>query len=154
MWSTISSSVHVELQCDSVCVTCWCWAYGPKGWTRCVLPPNITWWRTPSTAPTATFTVTNDWSESTVQACLDADQWTCLGSRHDRTATYGHRPLETVLADVNTNILLVLFPLDISPMGPLDGDPHTLRPEEDYPVWRRRLPEGYVTLDDVRIEFP
>jgi len=100
------------------------------------------------------FTVTNDWSESTVQACLDADQWTCLGSRHDRTATYGHRPLETVLADVNTNILLVLFPLDISPMGPLDGDPHTLRPEEDYPVWRRRLPEGYVTLDDVRIEFP
>ena len=100
------------------------------------------------------FTVTDDWSESTVHACPDADQWTCLGSRHDRTATYGFRPLETVLADVNTDILLVLFPLDISPMGPLAGDPHSLRPEEDYPVWRSKLPEGYVALDEVRIEFP
>lgn len=99
------------------------------------------------------FTVTDDWSESTVHARLDSDQWTCLGSRHDRMATYGHRPLETVLADVNTDILLVLFPLDIAPMGPLDDDPHSLRPEVDYPVWRSRLPEGYVSLDEVRIKF-
>jgi hypothetical protein len=38
-------------------------------------------------------------------------------------------------------------------MGPLDSDPHRLRPERDYPVWRSRLPEGYVYLDEVRIEF-
>ena len=49
--------------------------------------------------------------------------------------------------------MLVLFPLDVSPMGPLDGDPRILRPERDYPVWRHRLPEGYVTLNEVRIEF-
>jgi hypothetical protein len=38
-------------------------------------------------------------------------------------------------------------------MGPLHGDPHRLRPERDYPVWRSRLPEGYLMLDEVRIEF-
>ena len=55
--------------------------------------------------------------------------------------------------DVNTNILLVLFPLDIAPMGPLDGDPHRLRPDVDYPIWRHRLPEGYVAMDEARISF-
>ncbi|MCA9012330.1 MAG: hypothetical protein KDB01_21415 [Planctomycetaceae bacterium] len=35
----------------------------------------------------------------------------------------------------------------------LNGDPHLLRPEKDYPVWRSQLPEGYVTLDEVRITF-
>ena len=58
-----------------------------------------------------------------------------------------------MLGDVNADILLVLFPLDVAPMGPLNGDPHLLRPEKDYPVWRSRLPEGYVMLDEVRIEF-
>ena len=38
--------------------------------------------------------------------------------------------------------------------GPVHGDTHMLRPEQDYPVWRSRLPEGYVMLDEVRIEFP
>jgi hypothetical protein len=100
------------------------------------------------------FEVTSDVSEQTVVCVPDETQWTCLGSRHDRADYYGRTPLETVLRDVNTDILLVLFPLDVSPMGPLDGDPHLLRPEKDYPVWRSRLPEGYVMLDDVRIEFP
>lgn len=98
--------------------------------------------------------VTPDWSEQTLTATLDASAWTCLGSRHDRTDFYGTVPLDTILRDVNANILLVLFPLDIAPMGPIDGDPHHLRPEKDYPVWRRRLPEGYVQLDEVRIRFP
>jgi len=99
------------------------------------------------------ISVTKEWSEHTVHCQLDADQWTSMGSRHDRTETYGHRPLETVLADVNVDILLVLYPLDIAPMGPLDGDPHRLRPEVDYPVWRSRLPEGYVVLNEVQIAF-
>ena len=67
---------------------------------------------------------------------------------------YGIKPLEEVLSDVNVNIMLVLFPLDVAPMGAIDGDPHRLRPERDYPVWRHRLPEGYVTLDSVEISFP
>ena len=99
------------------------------------------------------FRVTPDWSEQTVTLVPDPAQWKCLGSRHDRTDFYGEIPLATVLRDVNTDILLVLHPLDVAPMGPLDGDPHRLRPERDYPVWRSRLPEGYVWLDEVQIEF-
>jgi len=26
--------------------------------------------------------------------------------------------------------------------------------DKDYPVWYSKLPEGYVLLDEVRIEFP
>jgi hypothetical protein len=100
------------------------------------------------------FRVTPDWTEQTVSAVPDENQWTCLGSRHDRTDYYGQIALADVLADVNTNILLVLFPLIVVPMGPLAGDPHRLRPGKDYPVWRSRLPEGYVQLDEVRIAFP
>lgn len=98
--------------------------------------------------------VTSDWSERTVVCTPDESQWSCLGSRHDRVDYYGRTPLSQVLEDVNADILLVLHPLDVVPMGPLDGDPHRLRPERDYPVWRSRLPEGYVMLDEVRIEFP
>jgi hypothetical protein len=100
------------------------------------------------------FRVTADWSEQTVTAVPDEKQWTCLGSRHDRTDTYGRIDFKTILRDVNTDILLVFFPLDVVPMGPLAGDPHILRPERDYPVWRSRLPEGYIQLDEVRIAFP
>lgn len=98
--------------------------------------------------------VSEEWSEQTIVCTPDESAWTCLGSRHDRADYYGRTPLATVLADVNVDILFVLHPLDIVPMGPLDGDPHRLRPERDYPVWRSRLPEGYVLLDEVRIEFP
>ena len=100
------------------------------------------------------FEVTSEWSEQTIECVPDEPQWTCMGSRHDRTDSYGHTPFSTVLKDVNMDILLVLCPLDISPMGPIDGDLHLLRPERDYPVWRSRLPEGYVMLDEVQIEFP
>jgi len=57
------------------------------------------------------------------------------------------------LRDVNCNIILILFPLDIVPAQPIDADPHFLRAGKDYPVDRSRLPEGYVMLDEVRIEF-
>ena len=74
--------------------------------------------------------------------------------RHDRTDFYGELPLSTILSNVNVDILLVLYPLNIEPMGSIEDDPHILRPEKDYPVWRSRLPEGYVHLDEVRIRFP
>jgi hypothetical protein len=99
------------------------------------------------------FQVTPEWSEQTVTLAPDPAQWICLGSRHDRADYYGELPLEVVLGDVNADILLVLFPLSVSPMGPLAGDPHRQRPERDYPVWRSRLPEGYVLLDEVSITF-
>lgn len=100
------------------------------------------------------FSVGREWSEQTIHCRPDESEWTCLGSRHDRTDYYGRAPIDQVLEDVNTDILFVLFPLQIEPMGPASVDKHHLRPERDYPVWRSRLPEGYVMLDDVRIEFP
>jgi hypothetical protein len=100
------------------------------------------------------FRVTPDWSEQTITLVPDEKQWTCLCARHDRVDFYGRIPLQTVLSNVNVNIMLVLFPLNIVPMGELDGDPHILRPERDYSVWRSKLPEGYVMLDTVKMEFP
>lgn len=97
--------------------------------------------------------VTENFHEQTIVATTDESQWTCLGSRHDRTKTYGTVPLELILADVNADIMLVLFPLTVAPMGPVEGDPHILRPGRDYPVWQSRLPEGYVTLAEVGIIF-
>ena len=99
------------------------------------------------------FHVNESLSERTITLDPNPANWTALGVRHDRGDMYGVKPLERVLSDVNVNIMLVLFPLDVLPMGPIDGDSHILRPERDYPVWRHRLPEGYVTLDEVRIEF-
>ena len=81
------------------------------------------------------------------------EDWIALGTRHDRGDMYGMKPLEKVLSNVDVNIMLILFPLDVSPMGPIDGDPHRLRPERDYPVWRHKLPEGSITLDEIGIEF-
>lgn len=99
------------------------------------------------------FSITPEWSEQTIDLVNDEAKWTSLGSRHDRTDMYGHVSLDTVLGKVTNNIMLVMFPLDVAPMGPINGDPHILRPDQDYPVWRHRLPEGYINLDTVRIEF-
>ena len=99
------------------------------------------------------FEVTPDWSEQTAVCTPDPGQWTCLGARHDRQDFYGHVALDQVLRDVNCDVMLVLFPLTVAPMGEIDGDMHVLRPGKDYPVWRSRLPEGYVVLDTISIEF-
>lgn len=99
------------------------------------------------------FVVAPQWAERTVTAPPDPRLWTCLGSRHDRTKSYGKIDLPVVLRDVNASVMLVLFPLTVVPMGPIKGDPHILRAGKDYPVWQSRLPEGYVMLDEVQIEF-
>lgn len=98
--------------------------------------------------------VTREWSEQSITIVPDEKRWTFMGSRHNRTDSYGYAPLEQVLSDVNIDIILVLFPLNVVPMGPIDGDMHQLRPVVDYPIWHSKLPEGYVTLDTIRIDFP
>lgn len=100
------------------------------------------------------FTVSEDWTEQTSVAAPEQDQWTCLGSRQDRSGFYGQIDLRRTLQHVNANIMLILFPLEVVPMGPIPGDTHLLRAGRDYPVWTSYLPEGYVMLDEVRIEFP
>lgn len=102
---------------------------------------------------TEPFRVTPEWSEQTITLVPDESRWTFMGSRWNRTDNYGHVPLADVLRDVNINVILVLFPLTVAPMGPLAGDMHRLRPEREYPIWRSRLPEGYIMLDTVKIEF-
>jgi hypothetical protein len=97
--------------------------------------------------------VTRRWSEQEVRLSPDPAQWTCLGARHDRGDYYGHIPLAAVLRDVNVNLMFVLFPLTVTPMGPLRGDPHRLRAGRDYPVWTSDLPEGYVEFDTVEFAF-
>jgi hypothetical protein len=97
--------------------------------------------------------VFEDWTEPVITATPDIAQWTCLGSRHDRTRSYGVHPLADVLRDVNVDIMLILFPLNVKPMGKVTGEPHRLRAARDYPVWQSLLPEGYIELDRVQIEF-
>jgi hypothetical protein len=99
------------------------------------------------------LTVSSGWAEQTLRLVPDSAQWTCLGTRPDRADMYGRVPLPQILGNVNTNLYFILFPLTVVPMGPVEGDPSVLRPGRDYPVWRSRLPEGYVLLDTVQIQF-
>ncbi|MCX6623429.1 MAG: hypothetical protein NTY38_20665, partial [Acidobacteria bacterium] len=88
-----------------------------------------------------------DWSRQTLHLVEDPGEWTCLGSRHDRLETYGEGPISDVLADLNGDIILVLFPLDVRPLESLSNeDRHRLRAGEDYTADERYLPRGQVFL--------
>lgn len=97
--------------------------------------------------------VQKEFSETTLKLAPDASQWTSLGSRHDRRETYGTKPLEKVLANVNINIYLIMFPVKPRPMGPISGDPHILRAGRDYPIWPSSVAQGYVAVDRFQIAF-
>lgn len=100
-----------------------------------------------------TFPVGKELTETTVTARPDPAQWTSIGSRHDRTDTYGEKPLAAILANVNVNIHLIMFPVTPRPMGEIGGDPHLLRAGRDYPIWPSSIAQGYVEIDRVAIEF-
>lgn len=97
--------------------------------------------------------VTPDWSEQTLHLTPDQSQWTPLGVRHDRGETYALGKVEDVLRDLNVDFMLLLYPLDVVPDPPIEGNPHLLRAGEEYSVDRSRLPEGYVMMDEIRIRF-
>jgi hypothetical protein len=98
--------------------------------------------------------VKDEWTEQSITVTSDERSWECLGARHDRTKSYGKIILDQILSEVNNGIMFIMFPLNVVPMGPISGNPHLLRAGKDYPIWTSRLPEGYVMLDEVRIEFP
>lgn len=98
--------------------------------------------------------VTPEWIETTLNCAPDSNQWTSLGSRHDRTDTYGEKPLADILGNVDVNIHLVRFPVQPRPMGLIDGDPHQLRAGRDYPIWPSSVAQGYVEVDRIRFDFP
>ncbi|MDQ6524493.1 hypothetical protein RB608_12820 [Nocardioides sp. LHD-245] len=96
--------------------------------------------------------VAADWAEQTVQLDPDPARWRCLGTRHD-IADYGYAPIEDVLADVNLDLILVLYPLTVVPREPTD-DIHRLRPEIDYAIDEAHLPDGRVEISSIRIDYP
>jgi hypothetical protein len=99
------------------------------------------------------FVVTPDWTEQTVHLTTEPAQWLCLGARHDMNDVYGCGEIEDVLHDVNIDIIFLLYPVNVVPTTPEENGPHYRRPEVDYAVDTSVLPEGYVMLDEVRIEF-
>ena len=96
--------------------------------------------------------ITDAWSQQSFILIPEQKLWTQLGSRYDRKDFYGECPIEQLLANVNGDIIFVLFPLDVVPFEP-NVDPYKSWAEKDYAVDRKRLPDGYVMLDEIKIEF-
>lgn len=97
--------------------------------------------------------VEEQWTEQTLNLTPDASQWTSLGTRPDRADMYGELPLRDVLGNVNVNMYLVLFPLDVRPKGDQVGNLSELRAGRDYHVWQAHLPDGYIVIDSVSMQF-
>jgi hypothetical protein len=97
--------------------------------------------------------VAPNWTEQTIRLVPDPDQWQCIGSHVSRMDRYGWGEAAEVLRDLNGDIIFVLFPVDVVPAEPVEGNPHHLRAGEDYAVDTSRLPEGYVMMDTIQIEF-
>lgn len=98
--------------------------------------------------------ITEDWSEQTIVLANDPMQWTCLGSRKDLSSLYGCDDLDTALADVNVDLIFVLFPLDIEAACSGVADLHGLKADVDYPVDARKLPRGLIQFESIAIEYP
>jgi hypothetical protein len=99
------------------------------------------------------FQVTPDWSEQTIRLAPDPAQWKCLGARHDKADLYGYGDISEVLRDVNVDIIFILFPLKIVPIGEVE-DIHRQWAAKDYKVDMQYLPKGLIMFDMVRIEYP
>ncbi len=54
----------------------------------------------------------------------DPEQWHCPGARHDLTDVYGWGEIDSVLRDVNIDIILLLRLLRIVPLNPWRGPSH------------------------------
>ena len=105
------------------------------------------------------FRITHDWTEQTVELAPDPKQWTCLGARESMKHRYGCADIAAVLKDVNVDLIFVLFPLKVVPVGDVK-EPHKLRAGQDYPdepsydVQQKYLPKGIVMFDRIQINYP
>ena len=100
------------------------------------------------------FKITREWSEQTVTLAPDPKQWTCLGARHDMKDEYGCDDIDKVLADVNFDIIFILFPVKVVPAGLDINDINIPRAVKDYPVDQQYLPKGLIMFDTIQIEYP
>lgn len=98
--------------------------------------------------------VTPDWNEQSLLLSDDPAQWTCVGGRHDKQELYGYGDIRDALKDVNCDLILVLFPLNVVPIGvPLEKKDR-LRTHRDYEPDYAFLPSGVIEFDTIRIEYP
>ena len=96
--------------------------------------------------------VTRDRTEQTVTLTPDPTQWTQCGMRHDLTDRYGPGDIPMMLKEVSVDLIFVLFPLNVVPVGEVD-DLHRRWADKDYRVDPRYLPRGLVVFDTVRIDY-
>ncbi len=114
--------------------------------------------RTPTAGPNWVLTgqplaLTDAWTEQTLTLTEDEAAWTFLGARQQRAGIYGHAPIAEALADVNVDLIFVLFPLTFTPLTPVE-DMHRAWAVHDYPIDAERLPKGLIMFDSVRIDYP
>lgn len=100
------------------------------------------------------ITITGEWSDQTIVLANDPKQWTCIGSRADLSQLYGCDDLDTVLSDVNVDLIFVLFPLEVEPACEGVSAPHGLKAAVDYPVNTAKLPRGIIQFESIRLEYP
>lgn len=114
--------------------------------------------KTPHAGPNWVLTgqplvLADEWTEQTLILTEDESQWTFLGSRRERADVYGHAPIAEVLADVNLDLIFILFPLSFTPINPVE-DMHRAWAVHDYAIDTQRLPKGVIMFDSVRIDYP
>ena len=97
--------------------------------------------------------ITEDWSEQTIVLANDEKQWTCLGARKGREQEYGCDAIDTVLSDVNCDLIFVLFPLNATPACK-GADGPGLYANVDYPANAANLPRGLIQFASIRIDYP
>jgi len=96
--------------------------------------------------------VTKEWSDQTITLVPDEKQWTPLGGRWNKVKHYGYGPIKDILRDLNHDIILVLFPVNVVPVPPIE-DMHNGVPGRDYDYDRTKMPTGYLSIDTVTVEF-
>jgi hypothetical protein len=97
--------------------------------------------------------IAEDWSSQTIVLADDPNQWTCLGARKGREKEYGCDSIHAVLADVNNDLIFVLFNFRPAPACQGADRPGTYA-GVDYPVDQDSLPRGLIQFQSVRIDYP
>jgi hypothetical protein len=97
--------------------------------------------------------VTPDWSEQTLLLTDDPAQWTCAGGRHDRMDLYTLGDIRDALRDVNCDLIIVLFPLNVVPLDAPLEERDRLRTHSEYEPDYAYLPSGVIEFDTIKIEY-
>jgi hypothetical protein len=97
--------------------------------------------------------VTPDWSEQTLLLTDDPAQWTCAGGRHDRMDLYTLGDIRDALRDVNCDLIIVLFPLNVIPLDAPLEERDRLQTHSEYEPDYAYLPIGVIEFDTIKIEY-